>query len=324
VRQKIPVLANRPARHRRAIAFCCDAGYLPFAVAAAEQIHRFAPQRDFDICICDIAPLELPASVEPLDIRSCGIDISGVFDGLRLDKGRTEVVYLRLAIPHAFADDYDTILYMDADIWVQGGDFSALLGLDLGDQVFGAVRDNIQWRTPSRRPEQFKRLGLKTAPYFNAGVLLMNVAAYLERDMLGACLTIGRDHRDQMIRHDQNLLNTVLQGDWAEISPSWNWQYTWASRLFEPMVCPNVVHFIGTRKPWKDDKAQFPPRFAAAFRESFARHDWNWQVPVNPGPMTDRAQMRRMLAKHLFSLGKTSRYLARFPDDLTLVRHRRA
>lgn len=321
---KLPVVSNRPARSRTAIIFCCDDGYLPFAVTAADQIRTLNPGANFDICICDTGPLSLPTSAAPLDIRTCAIDISGVFDGLRLDPGKTDVVYLRLAIPHAFADEYDTILYMDADIWVQGGDFAALLALDLGDQVFGAVRDNTQWRTPKRQPEQFKRLGYRTAPYFNAGILLMNVAQYIQRDMLSRCLEIGRTHREQMIRHDQNLLNSVLQGDWAKLSPTWNWQFTWASRLFEPLVCPNVVHFIGPQKPWKTRDGRFPPRFAHGYRASLARHGWDRDIPIGPGPMADPKSMRRMLVKHMMGLTKTSRYLAQFPDDLTVLRHQEA
>lgn len=318
---RLPLISNRPARARTAIVFCCDDGYLPFAVAAAAQIRDLNPGANFDICICDTGALSLPESAAPLDIRTCAIDISGVFDGLRLDPGKTDVVYLRLAIPHAFADEYDTVLYMDADIWVQGGDFAALLAVDLGDQVFGAVRDNTQWRTPTRQPEQFKRLGYPTAPYFNAGILLMNIAQYIRRDILSGCLKIGRAHREQMIRHDQNLLNSVLQGDWAELSPTWNWQYTWASRLFEPMVCPNVVHFIGPQKPWNARDGQFPPRFAQGYHASLEHHGWNRTIPVDSRPMADPKSMRRMLLKHLVGLTKTSRYLSQFPDDLSVIRH---
>ena len=61
---------------------------------------------------------------------------------------------------------------------MQGGDFAALLGVDLGARVLGAVRDNMQWRTPSRRPEQFRRLRLPASPYFNAGVLLIDVERF--------------------------------------------------------------------------------------------------------------------------------------------------
>ena len=64
-----------------------------------------------------------------------------------------------------------------------------------------AVRDNIQWRTPRRRPEQFRRLGLPAAPYFNSGRAadrrrgLQRASAVLERCLAFAAARI-RDGAD--------------------------------------------------------------------------------------------------------------------------------
>ena len=41
-----------------------------------------------------------------------------------------------------------------------------------------------------------------------------------------------REHPGALLL-DQSLLNLVLRGDWAELAPAWNWQYTRASMLFE-------------------------------------------------------------------------------------------
>ena len=265
--------ASTPPRADRAVVFACDGQYARYAMVAAEQIARLNPGRDFDICLCymDERPPE-PPGLAHLGVRYCRVTTGGLFDGLRLDAGRTQVVYLRLALPAAFAGEYRRLLYLDGDVFVQGGDFGALLGVDLGRHAIGAVRDNSQWRTPGRRPKQFQRLGMGTAPYFNAGVMLIDVAGFNDGGLLERCVTLGRENREVMIRHDQNLLNATLQGDWAELSPRWNWQYTWASRLFEAMEDANVVHFIGPRKPWKDERGEFPLRFKRAYRAFMAAH----------------------------------------------------
>lgn len=319
----ITVQSSGPARSRQAVVFCCNAAYLPFALHAAAQIAALSPDRSFDICLCcSEAWLDVPPALDHLGLRICRIDVGEVFAGLRLDANRTHDVYLRIALPAALAGDYDRILYLDSDIFVQGGDFAALLAVDLGSHPIGAVRDNIQWRTPGRRPEQFRRLGLPTAPYFNAGVLLMDTAAYNAMDLLGRCVALGRREAARMIRHDQNLYNAVLQGDWAELSPMWNWQYSWAARLFEATRSPHVVHFIGTLKPWADDReGQYSPRFARSFDDFVAMHfPQRARRPVSTGLLPDHPLMRRMLIKHLLSAGKLSRYLARFPTDLTVHR----
>jgi hypothetical protein len=147
----------------------------------------------------------------------------------------------------------------------------------------------------------------------------MDVEAYQAADLLGQCLRIGRREPSRMIRHDQNLYNVVLQGQWAELSPAWNWQFTWASRFFEAMQGAHVVHFIGSRKPWKDPGGELPPRFAQAMAEFMAAH-WPGRSlpPVAPGPAHDPALMRRLLWKHWIGAPAMARYLRRFPTDLTV------
>ena len=320
--QLLDVSASAPAQFRKAIVFCCDQNYLVFAAHAASQIAALHPNRDFDICICfGERPVTVPASLEYLNIRLCHVNTGTLFQGLRLDPGKSHDVYLRLALPRALAADYDRILYLDSDIFIQGGDFSALMDLDFSPHPIAAVRDNTQWRTPERRPKQFKTLGLPTAPYFNAGVILMDVKRYNEQDLLTRCLTLGKANADVMIRHDQNLYNAVLQGDWAELSPMWNWQFTWSSLLFAMQIEPHLVHFIGKTKPWKDPKGELSPRFAAAMKAFADTHFPQLDVfHPNPGPLAPNStKMRKVLIKHLFSATKTQRYLGRFANDLDVI-----
>lgn len=313
--------ASRPARHDKAIVFAADGKYEKFALFAAEQIARLHPERDFDICLCAMGEqTPLPPSLAHLDIRYCRITTGDLFDGLRLDEGRTQVVYLRLALPLALKADYRRMLYLDSDIFVQGGDFSALMDVDLGPHILGAVRDNMQWRTPSRRPLQFRRLGLPGVRYFNAGVLLIDVARFNDADLLGRCTAFGRENREKMIRHDQNLLNGTLQGAWAELNPVWNWQYTRSSLFFEAMEGANVVHFIGPKKPWTHTGGALPRRFRRAYRAFFAEH-FPDAPPIGPDgrpPHENRDFLRSAFWRHLLATGRFCDYLDRFPDELTV------
>ena len=198
------------------------------------------------------------------------------------------------------------------------------MGVDLGGHVLGAVRDNTQWRSPGRRPEQFRRLGITGAPYFNAGMLLIDVARWNERELMGACVEFGRRHREKMIRHDQNLLNGTLQGDWAELSPVWNWQYTARRPCCSRRWRTRTSCISSTRRsPGATSAAQLPPRFRAACRAFLAEH-----YPERPqiGPdkhamHQNRGYMRGVLIRHLLAVSRFCDYLDRFETDLT-VRHR--
>jgi lipopolysaccharide biosynthesis glycosyltransferase len=316
--------ASGPARSTTAIVFAGDAQYTRYALLAADQIARLHPDRDFDICLCSDGMLEAPPSLAHHGFRFVSVRTAGVFDGLRLDPGRTDIVYLRLALPDAFAGEYRQLLYYDADVFVQRGDFSAFLKVDLGGHVLGAVRDNTQWRAPNRRPEQFRRLGIPARPYFNAGMLMIDVDRFVETRMLARCVAFGREHRDRMIRHDQNLLNGTLQGDWAELAPYWNWQYTRSTMLFEAMEGARVVHFIGPKKPWGHTGGQLPRRFRDAYRDFFATH-WPDMPPIpldGLPPHRNRRYLRDVLVRHVLATGHFCDYLDRFESDLTVLDRR--
>lgn len=316
---RVTLSADRPARADTAVIFAGDGTYARLALHAASQLRALHPHRSFDICLCDTSmPEAAPAGLADLGVRMCAVDPHGAFDGLRLDAGRKPVVYLRLALPQAFAGQYRRILYLDADIFIQRGDFAALLDVDMGNRPIAAVRDNSQWRTPNRRPRQFRRLGLPTAPYFNAGVMLIDVDRWRAADIAGRAIALGETNRDRMIRHDQNLLNSVLQGDWAELSPVWNWQYTRASNLIETMVGANLIHFIGPKKPWNHDGGELPLRFRRAFGQFLRAHFPAAEQVDGDGlaPVDNAGWLRTSLWKHVLGLPKMRRYLGRFAHDL--------
>ncbi|MGC9448331.1 glycosyltransferase [Cereibacter johrii] len=124
-----------------------------------------------------------------------------------------------------------------------------------------------------------------------------------------------------MIRHDQNLYNAVLRGDWAQLSPMWNWPYSRSARLFAAMRYPHIVHFIGRLKPRADRKGRYLPRFAQSCDRFIAdRFPDRPRTPVSGGLSPESRLMRKMLVKHFLSSSKLARYLGRFPSDLTVIR----
>ena len=317
----ITATSGTPARHTKAILFACDASYAPYALFAAAQIARLSPGWDFDICVCSTFALDPVPSLEALGVRYCRIDTGGAFDAMGTDARRSEATYLRLALPGAFEGDYRRVLYLDSDVYIQSGDFSGLLDVPLGGHAIAAVRDNFQWRTPGRRVDSFAAMDLPVTPYFNAGVMLVDVEAFGAQRVREKAFEFARAHPAGMIHMDQDMLNGAVMGAWAELSPVWNWQYTWASRMFEAMADANVVHFIGPKKPWKPDGGEIPLRFRRAYRGFLAEHflDAPQVGPDGVPPMANAAFLRRSLVKHLVSAGRMSAYLARFPDELTVI-----
>lgn len=313
--------ASRPARFRQAVIFCCDDNYLPYALFAANQIATHHPDRTFDLCLCSLEPLTIPSGLSHLDLRCCVISLDKLNSGFGGDARRTLAAFLRVILPEVFANEYQRLVYLDSDISVLRGGLDRLLNADLGEAPVAAVRDNSQWRTPSRRAGDLVHLGLPSGAYFNSGVLLFDTENCFRYRLFEKAMDLGRRVGTRLLRNDQTLLNAILQGDWTEISPTWNWQFTWASRLFAPYADPHIVHFIGPKKPWNDSNANFPPGFARELDEFLVQHIPERRSSCQRARLApDHLFMRKMLLKHLLSGRALARYLARFPTDLTVIR----
>jgi hypothetical protein len=214
-----------------AIVMACNAGHAPYALCLAEQIAEAHPNRDFDICIFSDEILEIPQSLKGLGVRVVTwSDANPFVDAPNLSRhGRA--TWLRLLVPQALAGQYERVLYLDSDILLRGEGIGSLLAVDLGQNVLGAVRDQQQWRRPWRQVEEFRRENLPVAAYFNAGVLLIDVARFNAEDVLGASVGLMGRRPGSLLRHDQSVLNLVLRNRWTELSPVWNWQFTAVTRF---------------------------------------------------------------------------------------------
>lgn len=313
-----PAPPQQAPRHK-AIAFCCDDRYRPFALFAAAQIVALHPDRDFDICLCDATEPVIPDTLRHLGLRAVALEPGDTFAGFALDDRRSESAYYRLLLPRRLGAEYARILYLDADVFIQDGDFSQLLDVPLSNPV-AAVRDNPQWRTPRRMPKEFRTAGLPNAPYFNSGVLLIDIPLWQKHQVEERAIAYGASCNGRLRRHDQTLLNIVLHRDWTEMSPVWNWQYSKAARLHEAVVGANVVHFIGPQKPWNAPHNALPARFAAAMtcflREHFPERTigrTSTHMPV------DNKLMVSMLLRHLVNGRRMTRYLSRFPNRYSVI-----
>lgn len=307
---------------RAAVVMACDAGYAPYAAHLAAQIAAAHPGRGFDICVASVKPLEWPESLAQIGVRQIALPAENPFAGGPHQSRHGAETFLRLLLPGALAGSYDRLFYLDSDIWHEGGGIDRLLAVDLGGAVLGAVRDNTQWRTPGRRNPEFKAMGRGARPYFNAGVLLIDCAAWVAAGMEARLVSLWRERGEAMVRHDQSLLNIALDGEWAELSPVWNWQWTWSSRHFADLAGPRMVHFIGRRKPWADREGALPVRFRAGYAAFAARH-WPGRgeiAPVDAERPGWPADLRRGLVKHWTAAPAMRRYLDRFSGPYAVVR----
>ena len=298
-----------------AVVMACDEGYLPYAFCLAETIARLHPDRDFDLCVFTPAPADPPAGLAVPDLRVIAPREGNPFLDAQRDARHGMATYLRLLVPSEVAGRYRRVLYLDSDMLPLGGGLDELLGAELHGAALGAVRDNQQWRTPARQVVEFRRATLPAAPYFNAGLLLIDVERFNSERILDRTIALMRSRPDLTMRHDQSLLNLVQYRRWTELSPVWNWQFSWATRFFAGLAEPRLLHFIGPRKPWKDERAELPASYRRVYRDFQQRcyPDHPEIAPADPDRPAWPDRAVRTFVKHAVSAERMRRYLQAFP-----------
>ena len=147
-------------------------------------------------------------------------------------------------------------LYLEGVIIVNG-DLSPLFDLNISDYYVAAAKDsasvyNINYQTS---------MGIASSHfYYNAGILLFNLAALRQIDLVTQMNDFTRKNYDQISAPDQDFLNYICQKKTLYIPPKYNMNYAlekdisakiWSrEEMKEAKKHPVIVHYIGPVKPW--------------------------------------------------------------------------
>jgi lipopolysaccharide biosynthesis glycosyltransferase len=202
------------------------------------------------------------------------LDTSKIEDVPILQERLTSATLMKLLLAGHLAGRYDKILYLDTDLTIHG-DVSSLFALETGDFPVAAVRTGRLWVDEERRRKaeaHFGALGM-TAPYhyFNTGVVLIDVAKWIREDLGNRALDFIRQHVELCVLPDEDALNAILDGRFAELSPIWNIG-TGSGLPIVQKIAPVIVHHSGPDKPWRRygyRKRLFPDRTAYRLYEAF-------------------------------------------------------
>ncbi|MDF3826810.1 MULTISPECIES: lipopolysaccharide 3-alpha-galactosyltransferase [unclassified Pseudocitrobacter] len=167
----------------------------------------------------------------------------------------TYATYFRFIIADYFAGKAKKVLYLDADIGCKGS-IKELIDLQFTENEIAAVvmEGNTAWW--GKRAETLHTPGLAEG-YFNAGFLLINIAAWNAEEISKKAIEMLRDPEvTSKITHlDQDVLNMLLVGKARFIDPKFNTQYSLNYELKKSVVRPVndktvFIHYIGPTKPW--------------------------------------------------------------------------
>lgn len=170
----------------------------------------------------------------------------------------------RLFLGELLPEDLTRVLYLDCDTVILRP-LHRLWRTGLSGCVLGAVEE------PTIYPEVREYLDLAAnEPYFNAGVLLIDLEKWRAENVQSRVLSYYRRISDRALFNDQDALNGLLRGRIRELLPKWNfftnYRYFRYSALTDRSPSyrvipresfraakrhPAVLHYAGDERPWK-------------------------------------------------------------------------
>ncbi len=279
------------------IVFSTDNNYAGFTASALLSMCEYcSPASNYDVIIL----YETLSDLNKALIRQClpglsnislrFIDIAEFYDS-HPDTNFVEWAhftrdaYNRLVAPDLLPE-YGKVLYLDSDIIVQG-DVAELFNTDVGNNYLGACIDHgyvIDYNSGLDFVlEHYKRNLVTTDPaaYFNSGVLVMNLDAMRQDNIIRQCID-ALENITMPSFADQDVLNRVCHGRVSFISPAWNymWHIMDTDTSHDMSYLPDeerlklehasgnfhLIHYSSNFKPW-----EFPGKKNAHLFWNYAR-----------------------------------------------------
>ncbi|GIM94385.1 glycosyltransferase family 8 protein [Paractinoplanes toevensis] len=192
----------------------------------------------------------------------------------------TAAVYAPLLIGELLPADWQRVIYLDSDT-ITRRPLNSLWNTDLRGSSLGAVRDDYvpTVSSPYGVPG-WRELGLAAdLPYFNSGVLLIDLDAWRRQRIGEKAVQYLTQHAGDIRLFDQDALNAVCAGRWHELDTPWNVTGYWrkperrTGRYRTILEDARIRHFAGYGKPWDPDPLPGVTD-AGLFFHSLARTAW--------------------------------------------------
>lgn len=190
-------------------------------------------------------------------------EIENYFDFEFDTSGWNKIVLARLLIGKILPKKVERVLYLDGDTIVRGN-LEKLWNIDLKGNVLGMSIE------PTINKERKKILNLEKYPYYNAGVLLVDLKKWRKDRTEKKILDFYKLHNGNLFANDQDAINGSLKDEIYTISPKYNfynifyqYNYKFMTKLMYPVkyiskkvyddACnePIIIHYLGEERPWR-------------------------------------------------------------------------
>ena len=167
----------------------------------------------------------------------------------------TESIFYRIFIA-ALYPEYSKAIYLDCDIVVLG-DISEFYNIDLGNNILGAITDDVIATNEDFRNYAKYGVGVDYTKYFNSGVLVMNLDEYRKEKIQQRFVYLLIKHNFETAAPDQDYLNVLCYDKVRYIDKSWDKMPVGDD--YDGAL--NLIHYNNFRKPWYYDDVPYGEYF---------------------------------------------------------------
>jgi lipopolysaccharide biosynthesis glycosyltransferase len=233
---------------RYAVVVISDGQLLPAAKCLCDRLARMNPRADTDIVLfSDVLSLRQHRFTV---LSSATLGLPKVSFETR--SYVTAATYHRLFVPTALAETYERILYLDVDVLPFSAAIFDLFDAPMRGAPIAACRDHTTFSPSWNRTGKTFDGEFEYDRYFNAGVLLIDVTAFIEAKLgeQAHALIANRPPGNPLPHLDQTALNLAAAGQWVEMSPAMNMWPGLLPTIVAERYPPKILHYYGHRKPW--------------------------------------------------------------------------
>jgi lipopolysaccharide biosynthesis glycosyltransferase len=303
---------------RTAYCFTPDRAFFAPALRAIASLIEAEPEGGHEIVlVCE--PGDVPRDFDKLAaqlrerVELLTTDFACFDTNLRTSGRFSRAVFRRLFLDELLPARFERIVSIDSDMLIVRPGLWRLESFDLRGRPLAAAYDMIflmdfKGDALARRFQRTRRaleLSLDT-PYFNAGLMAIDRAEWRRRALAERVVRALRDTPERFPFNEQDALNATLRGDFAPLSPRFNFMGDFFLIDLERRIEPIVLHFVNAPKPWELKLWRGEARFARNYRDWFLSSPWP-ELAVAPAappwlrgrpPLT---RMRRDFAKRLWA-----------------------
>jgi lipopolysaccharide biosynthesis glycosyltransferase len=176
------------------------------------------------------------------------VDLS-IFSDIKLTIDYISIcTYYRFVLVELFPK-LDKILYLDADILVQG-DLLELWETELENYYAAGTADLYIDMIDHKKEIGFAKNDL----YINAGVMLFNLTAIRQDDVQNKLLSAAKELSGKVKFQDQDIINIVFKNKIKAISDKFNFAGNNMLKDRKRVKLAHILHYTGERKPWHTKK----------------------------------------------------------------------